>query len=219
MSRYLSENRYFLIPYVFLLVSGLIAVICLPKAELHLAVNRFHNFWLDRSMAWITMLGNGLVSLVAGLALLFFSFRRSVIVFSSFAASGLLVQFIKKAVFPGMVRPHVYFQTLADLHIVDGVYLLHSQSFPSGHTATAFALFGSLALMSRRKWIQVVCLFIASLVGYSRIYLSQHFMEDVLAGSLLGVLFAFLAYGLFRRMRGDWLDRSFSLEKNRKRKT
>ena len=33
----------------------------------------------------------------------------------------------------------------------------------------------------------MLCLLLATLGGYSRIYLSQHFLEDVLAGSVIGV--------------------------------
>jgi membrane-associated phospholipid phosphatase len=39
-----------------------------------------------------------------------------------------------------------------------------------------------------KLWVQILCLFLACLVGFSRTYLSQHFLIDVVAGSLLGTL-------------------------------
>ena len=66
-------------------------------------------------------------------------------------------------------------------------------SMPSGHTAIAFALFLSLALQRASRWQQVGLLGMALVAGFSRIYLSEHFLEDVYAGSLLGVVCALIA--------------------------
>jgi lipopolysaccharide/colanic/teichoic acid biosynthesis glycosyltransferase len=43
-----------------------------------------------------------------------------------------------------------------------------------------------LALISNRKWLGSVYFLLAVLAGFSRVYLSQHFVEDVLLGSLIG---------------------------------
>jgi membrane-associated phospholipid phosphatase len=37
----------------------------------------------------------------------------------------------------------------------------------------------------------------AILVGYSRIYLAQHFLDDVLAGAMIGVLSAIFCWMFF----------------------
>ena len=65
-----------------------------------------------------------------------------------------------------------------------------SWSFPSGHSATAFAgawLF-SRYFPRRRGLLYTV----ASLVAFSRVYLGDHYPGDVVSGSSLGVLFAML---------------------------
>jgi len=41
----------------------------------------------------------------------------------------------------------------------------------------------------------------ALLVGYSRMYISQHFLSDVLAGSMLGALSAFFGQTLLKFIR------------------
>jgi membrane-associated phospholipid phosphatase len=69
-----------------------------------------------------------------------------------------------------------------------------AHSFPSGHTASAFALFIGMAFFTQNKYLKAVCLLLALGVGYSRVYLALHFPEDVLAGSLIGVLCALLLY-------------------------
>ena len=57
-------------------------------------------------------------------------------------------------------------------------------SFPSGHSATAFAAATAVAIVSPR--LRVPALAIAAAVGLSRVYLRVHFPLDVLAGALVG---------------------------------
>lgn len=67
-------------------------------------------------------------------------------------------------------------------------------SFPSGHTAAAFVMAGSLSY----QFPQFIFLLfsIAVLIGFSRIYLRVHFPTDVLAGSALGLLSAWFGMWL-----------------------
>ena len=83
---------------------------------------------------------------------------------------------------------------LKDFHFVNGVKILRgATSFPSGHTAGAFAIWSILAFQfSRNKTLQLGCLLVAITVGISRVYLGQHFPQDVLFGSAIGI-----ATGLF----------------------
>lgn len=59
-------------------------------------------------------------------------------------------------------------------------------SFPSGHTAAAFLMAGSLSFQFPE--LQVVMYSVAGLIGFSRVYLRVHYPTDVLAGALLGYL-------------------------------
>jgi undecaprenyl-diphosphatase len=57
-------------------------------------------------------------------------------------------------------------------------------SFPSGHSATAFAAATAVAILSPR--LRPWALGIAAAVALSRLYLRVHFPLDVMAGALLG---------------------------------
>jgi len=49
---------------------------------------------------------------------------------------------------------------------------------------------------------------LAVLVGYSRIYLSQHFLFDVYFGALFGVISAFIIIFMMQKFNQEWLDKS-----------
>ncbi len=64
-------------------------------------------------------------------------------------------------------------------------------SFPSGHTAVAFAV--ACALAGEGHLIAAVCLVLAIGIGVSRIYLGAHYPLDVVAGAALGIGSGFVA--------------------------
>ncbi len=71
-------------------------------------------------------------------------------------------------------------------------------SFPSGHSAVAF---GGAWLLGRLFPRQRGLLYaVAGLVGFSRIYLGDHYPGDVLTGSVLGMVFAELIRRLLRKL-------------------
>ena len=61
-------------------------------------------------------------------------------------------------------------------------------SFPSGHTSTAVGTFGSIAATEKRRWLAVVCIVLAVLVGFSRMYVGVHTPYDVLVGAACALL-------------------------------
>ena len=61
-------------------------------------------------------------------------------------------------------------------------------SFPSGHTTSAVGTFGSIAVSSRKRWVQVLSVTVAVLVGISRMYIGVHTPADVLVGALTSIL-------------------------------
>jgi membrane-associated phospholipid phosphatase len=73
-------------------------------------------------------------------------------------------------------------------------------SFPSQHTSFAFATAMTLS-MHYKKWYVVVPAFAwAAGVGYSRLYLGQHYPSDVAAGAALGTASAFLSEWLTKKI-------------------
>lgn len=61
-------------------------------------------------------------------------------------------------------------------------------SFPSGHTSTAVGTFGAIAATEKRRWVAALCISLAVLVGFSRMYVGVHTPYDVLVGAACAVL-------------------------------
>jgi membrane-associated phospholipid phosphatase len=76
-----------------------------------------------------------------------------------------------------------------------------SHSFPSGHSATAFAFATGVAHVSHLAAVPLYGL--GTVVAYSRVHTGVHYPGDVIAGSLLGVVLAQATANLTDRLRAS----------------
>lgn len=204
----MKKLRAFYIPYMLIMITLGCLLIAFRKAELHLLLNTWHTAFFDYFFKILTELGGNVPYFVI-VALLFYRYKEALSVFTAFIGSGLLVQIIKAIWnFP---RPKAYFAEFfpdITLPMVQGVHVHAFHSFPSGHTTAAFAMFLTLALHSKNSFVHFSCFLLATLVGYSRIYLSQHFAFDVFVGSVIGIGFAILSKYLIDNQSINWVNGS-----------
>ena len=166
---------------------------------------------LDTLFIYITELGNGFfIGAIALVLLLFFKWRYFFELLIGFLIQAIPVVTFKQLIFKDAPRPFLFFNKneagILDLIIDYPIHSLHS--FPSGHTATAFFIFGFLALQVRNKLVSVLFLILAFGVGVSRIYLLQHFFMDVYVGMCMGLIGVFLGRSITLRMpEKRWFSR------------
>lgn len=206
----LKENSSFLIPWVLVLSVAIVLLIIYSKAQLHIFSNQMQTQFLDAFFKYTTYLGDGALIAMLFVVLLFVKYRYALAFLSGALAASLLINLIKKVLLHDVYRPSKYFELYESyqLHFVEGVKLHSFQSFPSGHTTTAFNLFFMLALLVENRWLKTTFLAIAVVVAYSRVYLSQHFLIDIVAGSVFGVASVFIAFYFFGKSEKSWLDKS-----------
>jgi membrane-associated phospholipid phosphatase len=181
-------------------VSFLLALLILAlsftfgKYEFFLLLNANLGVFSDYFFEYFTILGDGLLWVV-WLIIIFKTKKREVLplILSSFVLTTFFTQILKHLVITHRARPSIAINNISDVHLVEGVTVYALNSFPSGHTATAFTFVLLIALLVNRFVIIEAAIIIALLVGYSRIYLGQHFPLDVGAGILVAICSVHLA--------------------------
>ncbi|MFQ3575152.1 MAG: phosphatase PAP2 family protein [Cytophagales bacterium] len=167
-------------------------------------------------MAWIffgiTQLGDGIFVIFLCLILFFNSIKNSFIILMSYLFSSVISRVLKDLVFVNQYRPVKYFGdfgiTFKHLETVE-LYSFHS--FPSGHTITAFAVFGALSFLFKTRKTQSILGITAVLVAISRVYLGQHFVRDVAFGAFLGLLSTILLMKVLQIDKiSNWLNEKMS---------
>jgi membrane-associated phospholipid phosphatase len=154
-----------------------------------LAVHSIERPWLDMVMLAVTTTGGSLLFIsVAAIATWLFMKQRvldMLTILISYGGAGVISDLLKLVfarprpdLFPPIVNAAGY-------------------SFPSGHTASAMAVFGLLALFlwrQKRFALAVLSGFWVMAVGFSRVYLGVHYPSDVLGALAVGALWVFAVF-------------------------
>jgi membrane-associated phospholipid phosphatase len=99
-------------------------------------------------------------------------------------ATGALLSYAGKLL---VARPTTWFPLWGRLTSTD-------DSFPSGHAVQTMVFYGLLAMLAlqwpplarRRRLVVAATVTVVALVGYTRVYLGNHWPTDILGGWLLG---------------------------------
>lgn len=168
--------------------------------------NGLHHPFADFFFRYATHLGDGLVLVAFTLVALFWRFRIALGLLVVEVATLLTTGVLKQVVFEGTPRPLRFFES-GQLRLVPEVQMHEWNSFPSGHTMAAAALYAFLALTIDKPWAYRLGSALILVVGTSRMYLSQHFFEDVWVGGMLGGIIAYSGYAWSNSWKGSWLDK------------
>ena len=192
----LNYNNFKLTATITLFMAAIIFFFSfyLGKEEFFLLLNGDGGPLTDLFFKYITYLGDGALWVVWLVVFLVTKrYRLLPVIIAAFSFTTILTQVCKQLILPGAMRPSKAIANSLLIHFVDGVSVHSSNSFPSGHTGTAFTFALLLALFVRNQTLAVIFLFLALLAGYSRIYLAQHFPLDAGAGMVVAVVSVSLA--------------------------
>lgn len=187
----------FLLAIIFAAATGVVLLL-MGKNDTFQFINSNNNAIADQFFKYFTHYGDGWMWVPLGLFCIFFRKKYIIAVIAGVIISTLLAQFLKRVVFPDELRPIKFMADNFPIHLIDGVEMRTSLSFPSGHTTTAFTMALIMAHMINKKFWSVLLPLLALLAGYSRVYLAQHFPTDVLAGMSIGIISSILSLLIYR---------------------
>ena len=215
MKTFFKQNAVFISLSLMLVAALGLALLCLPKGELHLLLCDHHTPARDVFFRYYTHVAEWVPYVVCVALLLFSRIGNGVFASTAMLLSTLFTQ-VTKHIFVAP-RPLTWFtEHMPDIQLplVEGVRMNNWYSFPSGHTTSFFALAFVLCILLTRNTresrasrasrnttplLQVGLFLLAALGGYSRIYLCQHFALDVFGGILSGLIAGIISYAIFSR--------------------
>lgn len=154
-----------------------------------LGMRRFHGRWRTRLARALTRAGDASSWTLAGLALLAGARPPLVHMGLRLGAGAALATLFAQLLKRRLLRPR-------PSRAIPGFFPLAENpdafSFPSGHTAAAFAV--AVALAGEPLAAGPLTLALACGIGLSRIYLGAHYPLDVVAGGMLGIASGLLAH-------------------------
>lgn len=189
-------------------------------------IQSIQNPILNAIMVGVTTLGNaGAIFIVLGFVLLFTKkYRKAGLTVLVALIVMLLCNDLFLKEFFARIRPFELFASNSQKYAEWGteyvfpnlVYKPSSYSFPSGHTASAFA--AAVAVLWHNRKIGIPTFIFAAIMGFSRIYVQVHYCSDVIAGLITGTicaLFAVLIVRFFYPIVDNGLNSLFAkLKKN-----
>lgn len=176
-----------------------ILILVLGKNGAFQLINSNHNEITDQFFKYFTHYGDGLMWVPLGIYCFFYRRKYFIAVAAGVLISTIMAQVLKRVIYPDELRPISYLSENFPVHIIEGVTMRKTHSFPSGHTTTAFAMALIMAYIINRKSWSLILPLLALLAGYSRVYLAQHFPTDIFAGMCIGIVSAIFSLLIYRK--------------------
>jgi membrane-associated phospholipid phosphatase len=198
----MAQSRFFLTSFI-LLLSGWVAVGLGLNDSASNWIHHFCNHTTDNFFIHFSWLAEWLLIILAILTGFYFNPKRGLVFGIGFGIQSIFVAIVKTWFNAPRPIEAKFFQ----LRHIENLEIHHWQSFPSGHTAVAFFCMGLIAisiknLQNSTVW-GITCALFAAGIGYSRIYLGQHFLFDVCAGGTIAILFLQLSYQYSKKLGYD----------------
>ena len=167
------------------------------QLDILLFFQRIADPFLDSLMNMISMAGEIIIPLFIILFIYWCMDKKRGLAVTLSMLTALITTQIVKAI----VRYPRPFMVYPDLINGGRLETATGYSFPSGHSTGASSFYGSLAVLFRSRILRAIAVILIIMVPVSRMYLGVHWPMDVLAGTVIGLVSAFLLAPMFLRMQ------------------
>lgn len=186
MKKTWDNERGFIITFLAIWIAGFIVFLNISKGtEILWIQNHYFGItnWIFTNLTLVVEIPF-CVSIIF-IILLLASYQKFVFLVLNYLLTGGILLWLKE--YFEHDRPFIFFNkqdiTLHYLPHIDPLFLV---SFPSGHSEAAIVFAFTISLIVKKQVYKMLIAIVALLACFSRVYLMQHFLQDILAGSLLG---------------------------------
>lgn len=170
------------------------------RISIFLLFNRDGGQKADLFFKWATWGAEGWIWIPYFIVLFTWFKKDAKFILLNFLLSTVITQIPKQLIWDAVSRPIASGIPAGEIHTVPGVVMHSWNSFPSGHTATAFTLFLLTVYLFPNKWVFAIGAIYALICAYSRVYLGQHFPMDLGGGMLVAVISLQLSITICQRI-------------------
>lgn len=152
-----------------------------------------HPFWLNVFFVNFTFMGDGIfaVFLSAFIGIYLQKRKTGMQLFAGYLISAFMVQLMKNLISPAAMT--LFVEQGQYLFFTDEQVLANYHSLPSGYTATAFSIATILAMNVKSVKMQLSLLFAAMLLAFSRMYLAQQQLGEIVVAVMMGSIAGIIA--------------------------
>jgi len=193
----IKTRKLFFISFLFVLVTT-VAMMFIYGNNLMVQ----HSFWPNVFFVNYTFMGDAVFAICLAVFFTFYLKRRQqgMVLFYGFFLTEIIVQVIKNI--ESFPVPDLFSEQGQYLFLTDSTSSADHTSMISGHTAIAFSLATVLIFTLNNSITQLSLLIGSVLLAYSRIYLAQHGLVDVLIGAVTGTISAIVAVHIAYQFKG-----------------
>lgn len=196
----MKDFKLFINGAAVLVILGLLFSFTGEKGQFLLWLAEYRHPIADHYFYYVTRLGEPHGFIACGLLLWLLSWKKMITI-PTLGGILLVTSYSLKSFFEHE-RPRLYLERIGyegPMAVLGYPLLIGHHGFPSGHSMAAWALFTLMAALIKKTWVSILCLFLALSVSISRIYLLAHFLQDVVAGAMVGIALGYGVYYLYER--------------------
>jgi membrane-associated phospholipid phosphatase len=210
----LRNNPGYFISIALLTDIVFVLYLAFPKESFFISLSSPHPVWLNVFCINYTFMGDGFFAFALALFVWGYLKKRDLAIrlLSGFLLTEGIIQILKNILAESM--PQLFFEQGQYLFFNDESILANTHGMPSGHTAIAFAL-ATVLVVHRKNSKWAVPLLIAGIImAFTRMYLAQDYLVEVVSGMLIGTSSALMSMSIlkfklpirisYNRWKGVW---------------